>query len=265
MDQPTSFDAHRVAPETFILPAYMPLPGIGVLPINAFLIRAQQPLLIDTGLSALRDHFVEQVAESIDLQDLRWIWLTHTDPDHIGALAPLLERAPNAKVVTTFLGMGKMGLHQPLPPDRVFLLNPGQVLDLGDRAVSAHSPPTFDAPETTMAFDHATGALFSSDCLGAAMQAPAERAGDIDPEQLRQGAITWATVDSPWLHLLDPDKFRAKLATVRDLDPSTILSAHLPPATDLTERLLGNLDAARTAPPFVGPDHEALMQMMAVA
>jgi hypothetical protein len=33
--------------------------------------------------------------------------------------------------------------------DRVFLLNPGQSLDLGDRRVAAFRPPVYDSPATT--------------------------------------------------------------------------------------------------------------------
>jgi flavorubredoxin len=38
--------------------------------------------------------------------DVRWIWLTHPDRDHTGALFDLLEAAPQARLVTTFLGAG---------------------------------------------------------------------------------------------------------------------------------------------------------------
>ena len=34
----------------------------------------------------------------IDPGMLRWIWITHTDSDHIGSLATLLEDNPNIEV-----------------------------------------------------------------------------------------------------------------------------------------------------------------------
>ena len=45
----------------------------------------------------------------IDPGDLRWIWLTHTDFDHIGSLATLLDVNPHVRVITSFLGVGIMG------------------------------------------------------------------------------------------------------------------------------------------------------------
>jgi glyoxylase-like metal-dependent hydrolase (beta-lactamase superfamily II) len=228
-----------------------------MLPINAFLIRSAQPVLVDTGLGVLKDSFMDHLRSLIPLENLRWLWLTHTDADHMGNLAQVLIEAPHLRVITTFLGMGKMLLHQ-LPVDRVSLLNPGQHLDIGDRRLVAVRPPSFDAPETTGFFDTKTRVFFSADCFGALMKEPAEAATDINPSDLREGLVTWTTVDSPWLHLADEGQFGRSLDLVRKLEPSVILSHHLPPAAGITEFLLKNLASARSAPAFLGPDQAAM-------
>ncbi|MBD3162841.1 MAG: MBL fold metallo-hydrolase [Candidatus Eisenbacteria bacterium] len=261
MNGPSMLEPRNVGPETDMLSALLPVPGFGVLPVNAFLVRAAQPMLIDTGLAGLRSDFLDRLRSTIDPRDLRWIWITHTDPDHLGNLAAVLEEAPQARVVTTYLGMGKMGLHG-LPLDRVYLLNPGQSLDLGDRRITAVRPPTFDAPETTGPFDKKTGTLFSADCFGALLAAPAESANDLAPDTLRDGLVTWTTVDAPWLHQVDERLFTETLAEVRSLDPKLVLSSHLPPAAGMTETLIAHLASARTAGPFVGPDQAAIERMM---
>lgn len=261
MNQPTIFDSRRVAPHTSALSAYLPVPGFGVLPVNAFVIHAAEPVLVDTGLAALREDFLARLRAVIDPADLRWIWITHTDPDHLGNLAAVLTDAPQARIVTTYLGMGKMGLQQ-LPLERVYLLNPGQTLDVGDRALLAVAPPTFDAPETTGLFDARTRTLFSADCFGALMVTPAETAADIPPDALREGCIGWANVDAPWLSMLDERRFDEALDVIRRLDAQTVLSGHLPPAHGITARLLAHLAEAREAPRFVGPDQAALEAML---
>ncbi len=264
MNGPATFPSRALAADTVLLGAYLPVPGFGVLPVNAFVVRAREPVLVDTGLAALRGEFLRALGEAMDPVDLRWIWLTHADLDHMGNLEAVLRAAPQARVVTNFLGMAKLGLHG-LPAERVRLVNPGQHLDVGDRKLVALAPPCFDAPETMAVFDPATRTLFSSDCFGALLEEPAETARDVAPEALRDGVTTWATVDAPWLHMVREDRFVSALAGVAQLSPDRILGSHLPPAESMTHVLLEHLERARAAPAFVGPDHAQLERMMAAA
>jgi glyoxylase-like metal-dependent hydrolase (beta-lactamase superfamily II) len=262
MNAPTMIEPRRVAPDTDMLSVYLPVPGLGILPANAFLIRAAEPVLVDTGVLALGEAFFDQVCSLIDPGDLRWIWLTHLDPDHLGCFDRLLEAAPQARIVTTFLGMGKLGLSRAIAPERIYLLNPGQALEVGDRRLLALKPPSFDAPETTGLFDARTRTLFSSDCFGALLGAPVESAADIAAADLRDGLIAWTSVDCPWLAMTDEAALRAAIAQLLAHEPAMILGSHLPPAPAMAETLAGYLTAARLAEPFVGPDQQALMAMM---
>ncbi len=265
MNVPTMLPPQQVAPDTHLIPAYLPIPGMGVLPIHAFVIRAAEPVLVDTGLGGLSDGFMAALTTIVAPDDLRWIWLTHTDADHIGNIERVLAAAPRARVVTTFVAVGKLSMHRPLPLERVFLLNPGQELDVGDRTLSAFRPPVFDAPETTSLFDSRTRTLFSADSFGAILRVPAVDAAEIGAEALRDGMVTWATVDAPWLHAVDETLFGRSLESIERLEPNVVLSSHLPPACRMTRTLTRHVAAARTATPFVGPDQAALARMLGAA
>ena len=148
--------------------------------------------------------------------------------------------------------------------DRVHLLNPGQAITVGDRTLTAVKPPVFDNPSTTGFLDERSGAFFSSDCFGALLQAVPERADDLSDDELRQGQVLWATIDSPWVHKTDPAAFAKELDLVRQMDPTLVLSSHLPAASGaLTERLLRSLEATPSAQPFIGPDQAALEHLLA--
>lgn len=256
------YEHYSVMPDIEVLPAYFPIPGLGILALNAFLIKSAEPVLVDTGVAVLSDEFMDQLTKAIDLEDLRWLWLTHMDQDHIGSLQHLLDSAPNLRIITNFLGTGKMSLFNPLPMARVFLLNPGQSISVGDRTLTALTPPTYDAPETTGLYDAKSGALFSADAFGALLSEPAAQAADIEPERLREGLITWTKVDSPWLHQVDVGKWEKTLEAIRVLAPKVILSCHLPPALGLNEELLKHIAAVPATAPFVGPDQRALEAML---
>jgi len=244
METLKAFEPFEVVKNVYILPSYCPLPSLGVLPMNAFLVRGAEPTLIDSGPGPLAADLMDSLESLMDPADLRWLWLTHTDPDHVGAVEWVLEAAPRARVVTTFLGAGKMGLHRPLPEDRTHLINPGERLQIGDRELVALRPPSFDAPETIAAFDTSSRALFAADCFGTLMSEPAAFASEIDDAALREGMVTWAGIDTPWLEHVTRDRFSLSTSQLERLEPSVVLSGHLPPAFDMHDRLSEHLLSA---------------------
>ena len=249
---------YQAAPDIDVLTSSVAIPGFGLVPVNAFVLHGPEPVLVDTGAVVERDEFMTALRSVIDPADLRWIWLTHTDFDHIGALPQLLAENLGLRVITTFLGVGIMSLSAPLPMDRVHLLNPGQTITVGDRTLTAVKPPAFDNPVTTGFHDDRSGALFSSDCFGALLSAVPENAADLSDDELRHGQVLWATVDSPWLHKVDRAAFRRELDASGDMEPTMILSSHLPAAPGaMIDRLLASLEAVPTPSPSSDPTGRA--------
>jgi hypothetical protein len=243
------------------------IPVLGALAINAFVIHAEQPVLVDTGRPFERETFLDALASVIDPTTIRWIWLTHPDRDHMGALMDVLALAPAARVVTNFVGFGYMGVEFEIPPPRVYLLNPGQTLDIGDRKLHGFRPPLFDSPMTTGFYDDKTGTCFSSDCFGGPMpNLEAAYADDISgmaPSAVRAAQLMWAGADSPWVCSADPKKFAATYDHLRMFAPQLILSTHLPPAHGNLDDMLAMLADAPNTEAFVGPDQAALEAMLA--
>lgn len=258
-------DPYKAAPDIDVLTTTFPIPGYGVIPINAFVLKAKEPVLVDTGYILESPEFMQVLRSVIDPAELKWIWLTHTDNDHIGSIHQILQDVPSVRVITTFLSVGKMSLSNPLPMDGVYLLNPGESISVGDRTLTAVKPPSFDAPETTGFYDDKSGTFFSSDCFGALTSSPAgQQAADIPDQELADAQTLWATIDAPWLHKVDQAAFARELNNIRRMEPKMILSSHLPAAHGgMTEQLLKTLAAAPAAQPFVGPDQVALQEMLA--
>ena len=258
---------HRPSADVTVLNDHLPVPTIGFLPVNAFVLHSAEPVVVDTGLSLPDRGFMEALGSVIDPKDVRWIWLTHPDKDHTGALFDLLAAAPNARVVTTFLSAGILSTERPLPMDRLYLINPGQSLDVGDRTITAFRPPLFDSPATVGFFDPKSKTCVSSDCFGAPMPsaelAASEDVRDMPAADLRSAQLLWATVDSPWVHVADKDAFRRTVAPVRQMEPEVIVSSHLPPVLGDTASCFDMLNVAPLADPYVGPDQRALEEMLA--
>lgn len=263
LEQQAALPTYRAAPDIDVITASYPIPGFGLLPINAFVLGGSEPILVDTGAAVLSEQFMPALRSVIDPGELKWIWLTHTDLDHVGSLHRLLNENPGLRVITTFLGAGIMSLFAPLPMDRVNFVNPGETVTLGDRTLTAFRPPAFDNPSTTGFYEHRSGALFSSDCFGALLGDPPQDAADLSEKDLRDGQIFWATVDAPWLHKADTGALAKELKAIRAMEPRMVLSSHLPAADGrMTDRLLAALADTPAAQPFVGPDQAALEQML---
>jgi flavorubredoxin len=255
--------SYQAGPDVDVLASSADIPGLGSLAINAFVLHGQAPVLVDTGTIVGRDEFMVALRAVIDPSDLSYIWLTHTDFDHVGALPLLLAENPNLRVITTFLGVGIMGLIDPLPLDRVNFVNPGETIAIGDRTLTAVKPPVFDNACTTGFYDGTSGALFTSDCFGALLSAVPESAADLTEDELRQGQVFWATVDSPWVHNVEASAFLAELSRLRAIEPQVVLSSHLPAAPgEMLDMMLDSLATVPAAEHFVGPDQAALEQML---
>lgn len=263
VEAPTACAPYDIGAGITVLPAYLPVPGMGVLPAHAFLVDGPEPMLVDTGPGGAEAGFRAGLSTVVDPTAIRWIWLTHTDPDHVASLAWLLDAAPDAKIITTYLAVGKLGMQMPVPMDRLWWVNPGTTIEVNGRRLEALRPPSFDAPETTAFCDHTSGTLFSADSFGALLQSPASDAGDIAQSDLADGMTLWATIDAPWVTHTDPEHFRGILSAIRSLEAPRVLSCHLPPAVGLTNRLVDNLARVPGMTPWMGPDQAALEQILA--
>jgi hypothetical protein len=245
-----------------ILPSFFPIPGMGFLTVNAFVIKSSEPVLVDTGMGIDRPEFIKSLESIINPRDLKWIWLTHDDADHTGNLEKILEAAPNARLAANSLAVLRSSTLWPVPMDRVYWLNPGDSINAGDRELVAVRPPIFDNPTTIDVFDKKSKAFFSADFFGAIIPAPVKNTEDLSETDLAQGMIGWASADSPWIHLVEFGRFSKELNKIRQIDPKMIFSAHLPPAFEKTEQLLQILENLPVSAPFVTPDQTALEQIL---
>lgn len=216
--------------DVVVIPTIEQAPGLGALPVYAFLLRGPEPALIDAGVARERRAFLRALDGLIDASSLRWVVLTHEDADHSGALLDLLALAPRARVVATPLTLAKFSAVTPLDPERVVVVAPGARVDLGPRRFSLHQPPLYDSPGTVMLLEEREGWLFSSDAFGALLPRVADRLDELDRAASLDGMSLFCRLNSPWLSRADAPSWRADLDEVAALAPTWLFASHLPPA-----------------------------------
>ncbi len=253
---------YQAAPDIFVIPSSFTIPGMGVIPANAFVLKAKEPVLVDTGMGIESEEFMQALESVIEPQDLKWVWLTHDDEDHKGNIQRVLQAAPNARLVANSLAVLRLTAGWQVPMERVHWLNPGEIISAGDRDLAAVRPPIFDNPTTIALFDSKSEALFSADFCGALIPELTQDADDIEDEVRTQGMLVWARLDSPWIHLVRREEFQKKIDVIRRLAPKMIFSAHLPPAIGKTEQFMKLLETLPDSEPVVAPNQAALEQML---
>lgn len=219
---------YTVAPDTFVIPQLELVPGHGYTYLNSLLITGREPVIVDTGCAMNREQWMSDVFSKVDPRDVRWIYLSHDDNDHVGNLRTVLDLCPNARLITTHFMAGRIMSDGPLPLERAYFLNDSESLDLGDRTITAIRPPYFDSPTTRGLFDSKTGVYWAADCFSALLPHAAEDAADVDPAAYREGFLMANRLNHPWFELLDKVKFGRKVDQVESLPIRAIAMGHGP-------------------------------------
>jgi glyoxylase-like metal-dependent hydrolase (beta-lactamase superfamily II) len=155
----------------------------------AYLLDAREPAIVETGPTTSLEH----VAAGLDRlgvgpRDLAHVVVTHIHLDHAGGVGALSERYPDATVwvhergamhladparlvasATTVYGQEQMrslfGRVEPVAAQRIRSLADGDLIDLGDRSLTAAATPGHAKHQVALV-DSATGAVFTGDALG---------------------------------------------------------------------------------------------------
>jgi flavorubredoxin len=99
-------------------------------------------------------------------EEIAYIFICHSEPDHSGGLSKLLKIAPNATVIASNSAI--MNLKEQLNmPFQYVVANDGFVTDLGNKKVTAISAPNLHWPDSVFYYLEEDKTLFTCDAFGA--------------------------------------------------------------------------------------------------
>lgn len=256
-------ETYKVADETYVIPEALPVPGFGVLPVNAIVVRGAQPMIIDTLAIVHRETFLREAFKLVEPADVRWLFISHEDRDHTGAIMQVLERCPNAKLITSFLGLGKLGEEFDIPPQRVHFLNDGDTLDIGDRKVTAMRPPLFDSSATRGLWDPKTGMYFPADAYGVVMPNVPQFTDEMPAAEYEEGFFWMNRANHIWYEEMQQSALDAAAARVAALRPKLVVSGHGPTARKNVDAYCRMITRVGGMPPVQMPSQADLERMLA--
>jgi flavorubredoxin len=208
--------------------------------LNSLVIKGAEPVIVDTGTVANQKQWRDDVFGLVDPTDVRWVYLSHDDHDHVGNLEYVMETCPNATLVCSWAILERMTNAFDFPLSRCRWINDGESFSAGDRELLAVRPPLWDSPTTRGLLDRSTGVYWGVDSFACPMPgAVVDSAAAFEPGFWGEGmAMFMYNALSPWLDLVDPDRFGANCDRIRRMGMTTISTAHSPLIPE------GSIDAA---------------------
>ena len=132
---------------------------------NSYFIDAEKKAVIDTAKESFKDVYIEKVKEVAIPEDIEFIIISHTEPDHSGSLKYLLEISPNATVYGSRQAINYLNeiIGRPF---KHHIVKDNDTLSLGNKTLKFISAPNLHWPDTIYTFLEEDGLLFTCDSFG---------------------------------------------------------------------------------------------------
>jgi flavorubredoxin len=134
---------------------------------NSYLVQGSEKIaIIDTVKEKRAEEFLAKVKLLVDPVKVDYIIVNHTEPDHSGSLAFMLQHCPNAVVVSTQAARTFLGnlIHTEFPSQ---VVKDGDRIDLGGRTLRFVIAPYLHWPDTMFTLLEQDEILFTCDAFGA--------------------------------------------------------------------------------------------------
>ena len=131
---------------------------------NAYLVKGSEKVaLIDAGDPAKAEELLGMLK---GIPTVDYVISNHAEQDHSGLLPAVMEKYPDAKLVTSTKAKGMLLDLLELPEERIMTVLDGDTLSLGDRTLEFIYTPWVHWPETMCTYLREEQILFSCDFFG---------------------------------------------------------------------------------------------------
>ena len=122
--------------------------------------------LFETVKEKFFDEHLDKIRSIVNLEDINYVVVNHTEPDHAGSVEKILEYAPNATVVGSTLAIKYLSeiINKPFKSK---VVKDGETLSLGNKTLKFISAPQLHWPDTMYTYVIEDETLITCDSFGA--------------------------------------------------------------------------------------------------
>ncbi|MCL2461183.1 MAG: FprA family A-type flavoprotein [Defluviitaleaceae bacterium] len=133
---------------------------------NSYLVKGKdKTVLVEAVKEGFYNEFMERLSQIADPSEIDYIVLNHTEPDHSGSLAKLVDACPKAEVLAT--NSGVMFAKKIANKDfRARAVKDGETLDIGGMTLRFIHAPLLHWPDTMFTYIEENKTIFTCDFLG---------------------------------------------------------------------------------------------------
>jgi len=187
---------------------------------NAYLVAgSEKTVLLDTVDPSMTHVLMAQLE---DVEKIDYVVIHHAEQDHSGTLPRVLEKYPDAKVVTSQKGREMVSDLLHIDPRRITDVGDGESLSLGNKTLTFLYTPWVHWPETMSSYLEEDRVLFSCDFFGSHVATSDLYVTD-EARVYRAAKRYFGEIMMPFRGII-----KKNLARVRELDPDIIAPSHGP-------------------------------------
>lgn len=233
--------------------------------LMAMVLMAREPMILDTLAIAHRDLFFEDAFNIVEPEEVRGVFLSHEDRDQSGSIMQVLARCPKAKLVTNFLGLGKLHEEFDFDPRRIHILNDGDRLDLGDRVVTAIRPPLYACSATTGIWDPKCEVYHGADCFGVVTNEIPHHTVEMTPSEFEEGSFFMNRANHIWFEHVKPEANAEAAEKIKKLGARMLVSGHGPVQRRDVDRMCDMIKRSGDMPAIELPNIDQYVAMLDAA
>ena len=207
-------------PERSIFDQLIPLPQ-GTTYNSYLVIGSEKTALIDTMYPPLIDRLMKTL-EANHVESIDYIVANHGEQDHSGALPTLLEKFPNAVIVTNPKCKELLMAEHHIAEEKFQVISDRETLSLGDKTLEFYFTPWVHWPDTMFTLVKEDKVLFTCDFLGA-HHTDGELFADYSKELETSAKRYYAEIMMPYRTFC-----KKYVALIDEIAPKTICPSHGP-------------------------------------